>query len=99
VTLLAWCFGSELELELVGGFFRGYASVRALRPEELAALPRGLELACLRFATTRITDYELAPSGLGVHKDYRRWLARLDALEHHLEAILSRGPRTSADSG
>jgi len=88
VTVLAWCFGSELELELVRGFFGGYAGVRTPRPEELAALPRGLELACLRFATTRITDYELRSSGLGVRKDYRRWLARLDALDRHLEAIL-----------
>lgn len=88
VTLLAWCFGSGLELELVRGFLRGYAGVRRLTPEELAALPRGLELACLRFATTRITDYELRSVGLGVRKDYRRWLARLDALERQLEAIL-----------
>lgn len=99
VTLLAWCFGSELELDLVAGFFRGYAGVRALRPRELAALPRGLELACLRFATTRITDYELRPAGLGVRKDYRRWLARLAALDDHLEAILAQATERSTGGG
>jgi homoserine kinase type II len=37
--------------------------------------------ACARFSTTRITDFELRPRGTGVHKDFRRWLRRLDTVE------------------
>jgi hypothetical protein len=35
----------------------------------------------LRFASTRITDYELRARDLGKYKDFRRWLARLQWLE------------------
>ncbi|MFO0611858.1 MAG: homoserine kinase [Polyangiaceae bacterium] len=81
VTALSWCFGDDLDLGLVRGLFDGYASVRALpriASEELFAQGRA---ACARFATTRITDFELRPRGAGVYKDFRRFVRRLDALE------------------
>jgi homoserine kinase type II len=88
VTALAWCFGDELDLGLIDAFFDGYRRSRALRDDELAGLGRALELACLRFATTRITDYELRPPGVGVKKDYRRWLARLRAVDRDAEGLV-----------
>jgi hypothetical protein len=50
-------------------------------------------LACLRFATTRITDFSMrATPGTPAPRDYRRFLARLEALEQgmldpHLAAL------------
>lgn len=81
VTLLAWCFGDRLEPALGSALVEGYTGVRPLSAAELAELPYHAELTCARFATTRITDYELRPRGAGVYKDYRRWLARLAAVE------------------
>lgn len=81
VTALAWCFGDELDLALVRSLFEGYASVRALGPDRAAVLLAEGRLACARFTTTRITDFELRPRGMGVYKDFRRFLRRMDALE------------------
>lgn len=94
VTALAWCFGDDLDLDLVRALFDGYASVRALPPaNELFAQARA---ACARFATTRITDFELRPRGSGVYKDFRRFLKRMDAVEALGEAGIARcAPRPS----
>lgn len=87
VTALAWCFGDDLGADLVDGMVGGYASVRRLAPEEVADIATSAQLACVRFATTRITDYELrlggagAGAGTGTYKDYRRWLRRLEVVE------------------
>ncbi len=81
VTVLAWCFGDRLELELARAMGRGYVSERALAEAERAALFAAARAACVRFACTRITDYELRPRGLGVYKDFRRWLARLEVVD------------------
>jgi homoserine kinase type II len=81
VTALAWCFGDRLDEGLVTALGRGYRAIRPISSDESADLPRAARLACLRFATTRLTDYELRPRGLGVYKDFRRWLVRLDAVE------------------
>jgi homoserine kinase type II len=79
VTVLAWCFGDRFELSLVRALVAGYCSVRSLTPSERAALGSEAALAALRFATTRLTDYELrARPPL---RDYRRFLERLDAIE------------------
>jgi homoserine kinase type II len=80
VTTLAWCFGDALEPPLARALMEGYESVRPLSPAERGGLDRAMRLACVRFATTRITDYELRPRGVGVYKDFRRWMARLDAV-------------------
>lgn len=82
VTVLAWCYGSRFEPELVGALLSGYDAVRPLQARELSALHVEGGIACLRFATTRITDYAMrAQPDKPRVRDYRRFLARLDALE------------------
>jgi homoserine kinase type II len=79
----AWCYGERFELGLVRAMFEGYQEERRLEPEERAALVHQGALAALRFATTRLTDFSLrAPPGTEPKRDYRRFLARLDALEN-----------------
>lgn len=80
VTLLAWCFGDTLDLALGAAMVGGYLAVRGLDQRTRAALHDEALFACARFATTRITDFELRPPGSGVYKDFRRWLAREQAL-------------------
>jgi homoserine kinase type II len=82
VCVHAWCYGQRFELGLARALFEGYRLERPLEPAELAAVvPQGA-LAALRFATTRLTDFSLrAPPGAQPKRDYRRFLARLDALE------------------
>jgi homoserine kinase type II len=82
VTALAWCYGSEFDLELVSALFHGYRSVRAVPAAEVAALRNEGAVACLRFATTRLTDFSLrVPDGATPVRDYRRFLARMAAIE------------------
>jgi homoserine kinase type II len=82
VTIQAWCFGDAFRLELVRAFFSGYESERSLEALERPALVAEGALAALRFATTRITDFSMrAPPGTPPLRDYRRFLARLEALE------------------
>ena len=95
VTLLAFCFGTTVDLALARALLDGYEEVRPLQGAEQADLLLAGKLACLRFTSTRITDYELRPKGLGKYKDYRRWLARLRWLETLGEA----GLRTSLGRG
>ena len=85
VCVHAWCYGDGFDLALVRALIDGYREVRPLTAAELAALlPQGA-LAALRFATTRLTDFSLrAPPGQAPARDYRRFLARLDALESGL---------------
>ena len=60
----------------------GYRGVRALQSEELRALPVEGAFVCLRFATTRLTDFSLrTPEGTPPVRHYQRFLARLEALE------------------
>jgi homoserine kinase type II len=82
VTAFAWCYTDALVVPHVQAMFEGYASVRRLSEAERAALPIEGALGCLRFATTRITDFELrAAPGERPGRDYRRFLTRLRALE------------------
>jgi homoserine kinase type II len=81
VTLLAWCFTDRFDRALATALVAGYQATRRLRPDELAACYEQARAACARFGITRITDYELRPRDVVVHKDYRRFLARLDAVE------------------
>jgi homoserine kinase type II len=81
VTLAAWCYGDAFMLSRVRAMVEGYASVRPLSAAEVAAVPTEGALACLRFATSRITDFELrAAPGARPARDFRRFLARLDAI-------------------
>ncbi|MCC7539055.1 MAG: homoserine kinase [Deltaproteobacteria bacterium] len=79
VTMLAWCYGDDLDLDLARAMVASYDRVRPLEPVERRALRREAMMACVRFGATRITDYALR-EGIGnrVVKDYRRFLARLD---------------------
>lgn len=93
VTIHAWCYGSEFNLRLVRALIDGYCTVRALLPEEYRALRSQGALAALRFATTRITDFSMrAAPGEAPARDYRRFLARLEAIEKGaLDPIIERG--------
>jgi homoserine kinase type II len=82
VTICAWCFGTRFEEPLVEAFLRGYHAVRPIAPSEVPALRVEGAVGCLRFATTRITDFSLrAPPGQPPIRDYRRFLARLALIE------------------
>jgi homoserine kinase type II len=81
VTLLAFCFGDRLDPGLCHALAQGYARARPLAEAEAERLYDEGSFAALRFAVTRITDFELRPKGSGVFKDYRRFLARADALD------------------
>ncbi|WP_437590565.1 homoserine kinase [Sorangium sp. So ce1000] len=81
VTMLAWCFGDDLDPDLVSALAAGYTSVRPLSTEERDRFFHESIVAALRFSITRITDFELRPKGSGVYKDFRRFLARQRTLE------------------
>jgi homoserine kinase type II len=82
VTVLAWCYGSDLDEPLARAMFRGYAGVRSLSTAELAALGTEGRIAALRFTVTRITDFAMRTSvGERVTKDYKRFWARHQRIE------------------
>lgn len=82
VTALAWCFTDAFVAAYLSALGEGYRSVRSPSRPELLALETEAALACLRFSTTRITDFELrAAPGLAAGRDFRRFLARLQAVE------------------
>jgi homoserine kinase type II len=89
VTLLAWCYGDRLDPALSRAMAQGYAAARPLPEGEAERLWEEGVYAALRFTITRITDFELRPRGVGVFKDYRRFLARGEAIA----ALGSRGLR------
>ena len=86
VTMLAWCFGDHLDQALARALVRGYARERVVERAFLLGCYQQARAAALRFAVTRITDYELRPRGVVVFKDYRRFMARLRAIEAIAEA-------------
>lgn len=82
VTTLAWCFGDGFEPALRDALLQGYEARRPLSDDEREALPVYARLACVRFATTRLTDFERrAEPGTPPAKDYRRFLMRLEEAE------------------
>jgi homoserine kinase type II len=82
VTIAAWCYRDAFDLELARALAAGYQSERPLAPRELRALRVEGALGMLRFSTTRITDYSLrVPAAEKPVRDYRRFLARLSAIE------------------
>lgn len=88
VTLLAWCYGDDLDAELCRALVAGYQQIRPISTGERAELFYWARLAAVRFAVTRITDFELRPRGTGVWRDYRRFMARLRKIEELGEAGL-----------
>jgi homoserine kinase type II len=93
VCMHAWCYGSKFDQKLMAALIDGYCSVRALQRDEFLALRAQGALAALRFATTRITDFSMrAAPGEAPARDYRRFLARLAAIEGGaLDHIIERG--------
>ncbi|HVJ14023.1 MAG TPA: homoserine kinase [Polyangiaceae bacterium] len=82
VTIEAWCYGDEFRPELVRAMAVGYASLRRFEAAELASFAVEAALGCLRFATSRITDFALrTPPGVAPARDFRRFLQRLAAIE------------------
>jgi len=81
VTVLAWCFGAELDQQLARALVAGYRAVLPLSNTDLQACYDQARLAAVRWAVGRIAGYELQPRGAIAYKDYRRFLARLDAIE------------------
>ncbi len=81
VTLLAWCCGDTLDWSLARSMVEGYRTQRELADEEWAGLWWSMRLACLRFATTRITDIYLKGTYPPGYKSFRRFLLRLDVVE------------------
>jgi len=81
VTIAAWCYRDAFDLPLVGALVAGYVAERPLDAAERRAVRVEGALACLRFVTSRITDFELrARDGERPVRDFRRFLARLDAI-------------------
>jgi homoserine kinase type II len=82
VTMHAWCYGASFDATLVRALVAGYQLARPLAPAELGAFRTEAALAALRFAVTRITDYAMrAAPGEVPLRDYRRFVARLRAVE------------------
>jgi len=82
VCVHAWCYGDAYDTRLVAALFDGYCLERELAALEWSSLTALGALAALRFSTTRITDFSLrAAPGAAPVRDYRRFLARLAALE------------------
>jgi homoserine kinase type II len=82
ITLDAWCFDGEFQQPLARAFVAGYESVRPLSSEEWDALHGAAVCGAVRFTTSRIRDFHLSmlPPDRLVRKDYRTWLARVNAL-------------------
>jgi Ser/Thr protein kinase RdoA (MazF antagonist) len=81
VTIAAWCYRDAFELPLVAALVDGYVDERPLGADERRAVRVEGALGCLRFATSRITDFELrAREGERPTRDFRRFLARLEAI-------------------
>jgi homoserine kinase type II len=81
VTISSWCYRDAFELWHARAMVEGYAGLRPLVAAERAAVPVEGALGCLRFVTSRITDFELrAAPGTPPVRDFRRFLARLEAI-------------------
>lgn len=91
VTIAAWCYRAAFDLELAAALVGGYQSLRPLEANERRAVRVEGALGCLRFAVSRITDFELrTPPGGTPARDFRRFLKRLDAIDEGvLDAVVS----------
>jgi homoserine kinase type II len=80
VCLNAWCFEADGSYNVTKGraLLTGYGSVRALAPEEVAALPLLARGAALRFLLTRLVDWlDVPPGALVRQKDPLEYLKKL----------------------
>ncbi len=82
VCVLSWCFTDGFDLLRVHAMLDGYESLRPLSPNERESTTSEGMVACLRFATTRITDFAMrTPPGQTPKRDFKRFLQRYAALE------------------
>ncbi len=81
VTVIAWCYGDAFDFALARAMVAGYETVRPFDPREKHAFYTEARMAAVRFTITRITDYAMRGGEGRVMKDWRRFLARLDAIE------------------
>lgn len=91
VTLLAWCFSAKgFEWPLCRALLQGYHQVRPLSALEKENFLVEAEMACVRFAITRLTDFSLrVPAGVAPERDFRRFLERRAALQKgELQALV-----------
>jgi homoserine kinase type II len=87
VCVLSWCFTDSLQLERVHALLDGYEELRPLSSIERAATTVEGKAVCLRFATTRITDFAMrTPSGETPKRDFRRFLLRFEELQRGVMA-------------
>ncbi len=94
VTLLAWCFGDDLDTNLARALVEAYHEVRPLESRELEALAVEGAAVCIRFATTRMTDFSMrVPEGEQPARAYQRFFSRLEALEAGVLDDVIRGLR------
>lgn len=80
VTHAAWCFGTNgaFRPEIAQGLAQGYAPIRPLSEEEVAALPILGRAACMRFLSTRAFDWLNTPAdALVTPKDPMAFVERL----------------------
>ncbi|MFM9940648.1 MAG: homoserine kinase [Hyphomicrobiaceae bacterium] len=80
VCLNAWCFEADFAFNITKGraLLKGYETVRALKPEEAAALPILARGSALRFLLTRAYDWiNTPPDALVRRKDPGEYLRRL----------------------
>lgn len=82
VCVLSWCFTADLELARVHAMLDGYESRRPLSERERGATTSEGLAVCLRFATTRITDFAMrTPPGQTPKRAFERFFERYAALE------------------
>ncbi len=89
ICLNAWCFEPDLAFaaDKARALLSSYGRARALRPEEVAALPILARGAAMRFALTRLVDWLNVPPGALVHpKDPCEYLERLRFLRNVRDA-------------
>lgn len=82
VTVVAWTYYDAFEFERARAMVAGYVAERPLERSEADASQWCARAACVRFAVTRLTDYELRKGRVVMqYRDYRRFLARLREVE------------------
>jgi homoserine kinase type II len=89
VSVLAFGFGTDDDFrpDVTRAFIDGYCALRPVAAEEAQGFAAELRLAACRFAVTRITDvYQRRTAGAPAGKDFRRYLARLRAVDRAMAA-------------
>jgi homoserine kinase type II len=81
-ALHAWCTSARgIDEATASALVAGYRSVSPLSPSERRGLFHEAVLAAIRFATSRIRDFEVRQGGERAFLDYRDFVGRLDVLE------------------